>query len=225
MRRALGSPAPARPIARRGYSAAGTGAARGYTPAVLKLLSATRPEWAPRVAATPSELLIDHAHCEKKAAGAALRLLFRYPHHELLQAPLSALAREELGHFEQVLAQLARLGIAFTPQRPSPYAGRLHSRVRAAEPARLTDTLLCCAVIEARSSERLALLADAFDDPGLARFYRRLAKAEQRHHRLYVELAAHFEEAAELSRLLEAWPAYEAEALAAAPRICRLHGA
>ncbi len=192
---------------------------------MLKLLSATSPEWAPRACAAPAALLIDHAHCEKKAAGAALRLLFRYPHHAALQAPLSALAREELGHFEQVLAQLSRLGIAFTPQRPSPYAGKLHARVRPEEPARLVDTLLCCAVIEARSSERLVLLADAFEDCELARFYRRLAKAEQRHHRLYVELAAHFEDAAELSRRLDAWLAYEAEALAATPRVARLHGA
>lgn len=192
---------------------------------MLKLVSATSPEWAPRVAAAPGELLVDHAHCEKKAAGAALRLLFRYPHHAALQAPLSALAREELGHFEQVLAQMDRLGIAFTPQRPSPYAGRLHKRVRAEEPARLVDTLLCCAVIEARSSERLALLAGAFEEPGLARFYQRLAKAEQRHHRLYVELAAHFEDADELSRRRDAWLVYEAEALADAPCVTRLHGA
>ena len=36
----------------------------------------------------------------------AVRLLFRYPDHAFLLAPLSELAREELAHFEAVLRLL-----------------------------------------------------------------------------------------------------------------------
>ena len=64
---------------------------------MLNLAQPTDPGWVQRALADLNEVLIDHAHCEKKAAGAAINLLFRYPQHPFLQSPLSALAREELG--------------------------------------------------------------------------------------------------------------------------------
>ena len=62
--------------------------------------------WLEQANARPDLVLIDHAHCERKAAGVALQLMFRYPSDEPLATALSALAREELEHFEQVLALL-----------------------------------------------------------------------------------------------------------------------
>jgi tRNA-(ms[2]io[6]A)-hydroxylase len=54
-------------------------------------------------------VLIDHAHCERKAAGVALQLMFRYPSRCRPGAgALSPLAREELEHFELVLQVLER---------------------------------------------------------------------------------------------------------------------
>ena len=128
---------------------------------MLNLVTPTDSAWIARALGALPELLLDHAHCEKKAAGTAIQLIFRYPQHGFLLAPLAALAREELGHFEQVLALMESRGLAFGRQRPSPYAGRLRQTVRAGEPERLIDTLLCCALIEARSCERMSLLADA----------------------------------------------------------------
>ena len=119
---------------------------------MLRLAAATDPAWGAFAAAHLDEVLVDHAHCEKKAAGAAVTLLFRYPQHAALQAPLAAVAREELGHFEAVLGALARRGVAFVRQRPAPYAGRLHAAVRREEPERLLDLLLSCAAIEATST-------------------------------------------------------------------------
>ena len=124
------------------------------------IASKTDPSWAQRALANLDELLVDHAHLERKAAGTAVRLLFQYPDRASLQAPLAALAREELAHFEEVLAQLARRGVAFGRQHPSPYPGRVRAIARAREPERLVDTLLFCALIEARSCERLGLLAE-----------------------------------------------------------------
>ena len=192
--------------------------------AMLRLAVATDPAWGRFAAARLDEVLLDHAHCEKKAAGAALTLLFRYPQHGALQAPLAALAREELSHFEAVLAELGRRGLAFGRQRPAPYAGRLHAIVRREEPGRLLDLLLCCAAIEARSCERLALLREAVEEPALRSLYAGLLAAEARHHRLYVELAeAVFERSAVRARLDEVL-AHEARVLAEAPAaLPRLH--
>lgn len=66
------------------------------------LLCETPNSWLTAALANQATLLIDHAHCEKKAAASALSLIYRYPHHVPLLQKMSRLAREELRHFEKV---------------------------------------------------------------------------------------------------------------------------
>jgi tRNA-(ms[2]io[6]A)-hydroxylase len=190
---------------------------------MLSLRSSTPRAWAERVLAAQDELLVDHAHCEKKAAGNAINLIFRYPHHAFLAEPLSRLAREELVHFEQVLARLAARGLGFRPLRPSPYLGRLRQAVRTAEPARLLDTLLCSALIEARSCERFQRLAEVADDASLRDFYAGLLAAEARHHGVYLALCDQLAPAARVRERLAELAAHEAQVLAETPPLVRLH--
>jgi tRNA-(ms[2]io[6]A)-hydroxylase len=190
---------------------------------MLNLASSTEPAWTARAMGSLEEILIDHAHCEKKAAGMAVRLLFSYPHHDFLQEPLSRLAREELAHFEEVLSALHARGLRLRPQRSAPYAGRLRERVRRSEPERLVDLLLCCALIEARSCERFGLLARAVEEPGLARFYAGLLEAEARHHRVYLDLASELTPRERVRARLEELAGHEARVLSEAPEIARLH--
>jgi len=204
--------------------ALGSGGVAGYTPAVvLSLATATGPKWAHRVLRDLNELLVDHAHCEKKAAGMAVNLIFRYAQHGFLMEPLSRLAREELVHFEQVLSLLQERGEAFRPLRPSPYAGRLRRACRAHEPARLLDTLLCCALIEARSCERFALLADHAEDEALSAFYRGLLASEARHHGIYLELARQLDSGDEVEARLRELAEHESQVLAETPPLSRMH--
>jgi len=193
---------------------------------MLRLAAPTDPAWTRHALAHLDELLLDHAHLEKKAAGTAVTLLFRYPERRALQEPLARLAREELAHFEAVLGHLDRRGVCFRPQRPGPYAGRLHAAVRADEPARLLDTLLVAALIEARSCERLGLLAAALPgvDDALAGLYRGLLAAEARHHGEYLALAQALFPDARVRERLAALAAHEAAALAAGAPAPRLHG-
>ena len=183
----------------------------------------TPPAWTERALAELDELLIDHAHCEKKAAGTALNLIFRYPRHAVLLDPLSKLAREELVHFEQVLALLRERGIAFVPQKPARYAGELRAAMRAPEPCRLVDALLCSALIEARSCERFALLAAAVPDTELRDFYAGLHAAESRHQRVYLELAGAFAAPDALRARHRELAAHEAAILARTPLAARMH--
>jgi tRNA-(ms[2]io[6]A)-hydroxylase len=193
---------------------------------MLHLASASDPGWIERALGDLDAVLLDHAHLERKAAGAAVALLFRYPERRSLQEPLARLAREELVHFEQVLLHLARRGVAFRRQRAAPYAGRLQASLRTHEPERLLDHLLVAGLIEARSCERFGLLGRALagvDDP-LAAFYQGLGAAEARHHGEYVDLARGlFPEAAVRVRLGEL-ARREAEALGAGSPAPRLHG-
>ncbi|MEM7413836.1 MAG: tRNA-(ms[2]io[6]A)-hydroxylase [Myxococcota bacterium] len=190
---------------------------------MLKLAAATAPAWTDRVLADLDTLLIDHAHCEKKAAGMAINLIFQYPHHAFLHAPLSRLAREELVHFEQVLEILAARGHAFGAQKPAPYAGCLRKEVRTHEPARLLDLLLICALIEARSCERFECLANSEVGEPLRSFYAGLLASEARHHGIYVRLARELAPAEEVEARLRPLALREAEILADAPDWIRMH--
>ena len=133
-------------------------------------------------------LLIDHAHCEKKAASTAMTLMFRYVDRADLLNKMSRLAREELIHFEQCLAIMESRGIEYQHLSPARYAGGLRKLVRTSEPGRLIDVLIIGAFIEARSCERFAALAPHLDDE-MAKFYRSLLKSEGRHYQDYLSLA------------------------------------
>ena len=156
---------------------------------MLHLATTTSTQWLPRALAQLDEVLLDHAHCEKKAAGAAIKLLFAYPHHRFLQEPLAEVAREELAHFQQILSVLDARGIRYRTIRPSPYGMALHALVRRDEPDRLLDLLLISALIEARSCERFEILAEGVKDPVLASLYQGLRASEARHHGRFVALA------------------------------------
>lgn len=194
---------------------------------MLHLAATTDRSWAERACEHLPELLLDHAHCEKKAASTALSLIFRYPERPSLAVPLSRLAREELAHFEEVVAVMRARGLEFRRQTPSPYAAQLMSAVRKHEPAKLIDTLLCCALIEARSCERMKLLAETLPDPELEKLYRGLLASEARHFHSYVELARELGIVGdeELQRRLAELAVHEAEVLRGEAAELRMHSA
>lgn len=159
---------------------------------VLDFLSCPTPDaWLQNALAAPELLLIDHANCEKKAAGTALTLLYRYVDKPELLQRMSRLAREELRHFEQVLSIMTARGIKYVQTSPARYAGSLHKHVRTFEPAKLIDTLIIGAFIEARSCERFARLAPLLDTE-LQKFYLGLLASESRHFQHYLQLAERY---------------------------------
>jgi len=162
----------------------------GSAPERVKWLAApSAAAWLEQALAHPDTVLIDHAHCERKAAGAALQLMFRYPSDGDLAAVLSPLAREELEHFELVQRLMIRRQIPLRPLAAPPYGAGLARLVRRQEPQRLLDSLLVAGLIEARSHERMGLLACHSPDPELAGLYGDLLASEARHFGLYWVLA------------------------------------
>jgi tRNA-(ms[2]io[6]A)-hydroxylase len=166
---------------------------------MLSLHAPTTARWLAQVTEHLDELLIDHAHCEKKAAGVAMNLLFAYVENEELCRAMTDIVQEELSHFHLVRAILNRRGIPLRKLRPSAYGERLHGLIRKQEPDKAVDRLLVAALIEARSCERFALLRDhlAEVDAELSEFFGGLFESEARHHSTYVQLARSFASSAE----------------------------
>ncbi|SDX12331.1 tRNA-(ms[2]io[6]A)-hydroxylase [Marinobacter mobilis] len=157
--------------------------------AIHEFLPCRTPQrWIENALANQDLMLIDHAHCEKKAASTALSLMYRYVDNTSLLNKMSRLAREELRHFEQVLAIMKKRGVTYDHLTPSRYAAGLRKEVRAEDPGKLVDVLIVGAIIEARSCERFAALAPHLDDR-LAEFYNSLLKSEARHYQDYLALA------------------------------------
>ena len=168
------------------------------------LASATNEAWIRQAIASPIQLLIDHAHCERKAAGFAVQMMFRYLCEPGLAEALSPLAREELEHFELVLGVLKARGHYLEPLAAPPYGSVLSKHIRAEEPGRMLDSFLVAGLIEARSHERMTLLALYSPDVGIADLYQKLLVSEARHFALYWRLAEErFEKNEIIDRLKE----------------------
>ena len=176
----------------------------GTNPRIKWLLTASSLAWLNQAIANPIEVLIDHANCERKAAGVAVQLMFRYICDPGLAEVLSPLAREELEHFERVIVILRSRGRYLEPLAAPPYAALLAKNVRKEEPKRMLDSFLVSGLIEARSHERMALLALHSPDCELRNLYKDLLKSEARHSCIYWNLAKdRFEKEIILKRLKE----------------------
>lgn len=179
--------------------------------------------WADRVTRRLEDLLVDHAHLERKAATTAIHLekyreLFPKVHD------LNRIAIEELQHFELVLGLLEQRGWPFgQPQRSEWITGMMRG-VRQGRRESAIDHLVVCALIEGRSCEKFQILAAhlADSEPELARFYQSLVESEGNHYATYLLMAReidHGEADARLDWFLDR----DAELMAHRHDLCILH--
>jgi tRNA-(ms[2]io[6]A)-hydroxylase len=190
---------------------------------MLSLHAPTPDRWFDQVAERLDDLLIDHAHCEKKAAGVAMSLLFTYPDDVVLCRAMADIVKEELDHFGLVLDLLDRRGVRLRRQHPARYAGRLSALISKVEPKRAVDRLLVAALIEARSCERFGILRDRLGDSELAAFFGNLFESEARHHSTYVRLAKAVAPGEDVQSRLNELAVAEAQIMAEGDAAPRMH--
>jgi len=159
---------------------------------MLNLQCDTPQRWLAQVDEHLDEILIDHAHCERKAASTAMNLMFAYIEREQLARDLTPIVNEELEHYRMVLDILKSRNIRFRRLRPGSYGKQMHELIRKLEPGRAVDRLLIAGVIEARSCERFVKLREHLPDRELAEFFGSLFESEARHYSTYVRLAKLF---------------------------------
>jgi tRNA-(ms[2]io[6]A)-hydroxylase len=186
-------------------------------------LTDTDPRWVEVALTDLDAVYSDHLHCERKAALSALSLIRAYPGHAEVVAQLSRLAHEETSHVVQVGQLLSRTGTALRHDFGDDYAHALRRYIRKGEPARLLDRLLVFGLIEARSAQRLGLLAAALTVAQGAPLYRALATAEVRHRDMFLRLTTVVVPAAEAAARTRELAAVEAEIVAALPLLPRIH--
>ena len=165
---------------------------------MLHLVGNTSSAWLDNAVAHLGAVLVDHAHCEHKAAVTALSLVSKYPDDPRLVTSMGELARDEAGHFARVAKLCIGRGLELGhPEKDHYVVGLLKATTTANVLDARVDRLLACALIEGRSCERLQLLARAlpnhrdaaFVDDDICALYDDLWREEATHHLLFIELA------------------------------------
>lgn len=189
----------------------------------IQLRAATSDAWAKCVAADFDRFLLDHASAERKASAMAVSFVVQYPNRYPLHEPMILLAREELRHYQQVMAMIHKRELLWERDEKDPYVGALVGKLSTDSDMRLLDRLLMGGVIEARGVERFGIVGQTLEDPGLAMFYQRLSASEARHADLFVRLAGQFFEQELIDQRLDTWLNWEADAMKAVPIRPALH--
>lgn len=190
---------------------------------MIQLREPTSQTWLPLALERFDEVLVDHAHCEKKAAANALSLLQAYPEVPGLPAQMARLAREESAHLAKVLQIMQTRGLVLGKDLGDPYAQALQKTMRNPSKERRLDRFLVAGIIESRSHERLALLAEGLEDAKLKRFYGELAKSEDGHQKLFLRLAYAIEPEALVNERLDYFLNAEAELIRTLPVRAAIH--
>ncbi len=159
---------------------------------MLCLKVTSQPQWINEAKNNLKQVLIDHAHSEKKAAMNAITLLNRYPERNNMVEKMLALAQEELVHFSSVMYYIKKFRFTLVRDDGDLYAQKLHGLIRKLEPFRLLDSLLVAALIEARSCERFSILSKAVEDNELKLFYKSLLASEAGHYLTFYDMACEY---------------------------------
>ncbi|REL28906.1 tRNA-(ms[2]io[6]A)-hydroxylase [Thalassotalea euphylliae] len=160
-------------------------------------------EWTDAVMADFDAFLQDHAAAEKKASGMAMSMLSHYPDRLKLVKAMTDLALEELIHFKQVLKLLIARNVQLADDKKDTYIKEIRALFRRGRDEFLMDRLLVAGVIEARGHERFALVAEALPAGKDKDFYVAIAKSEEKHKNLFVELAYEYFDKTDVDTRLE----------------------
>jgi tRNA-(ms[2]io[6]A)-hydroxylase len=180
---------------------------------MLGLKLPTDPRWVNIAEKNIDEILIDHAHCELKAASTANSLIMSFPEYSDLVTEMVALVKEEMSHFKMVHERLLKRGIKLGYDRKDLYVNNLLKFFPkgGSRTTQLVHRLLYAALIEARSCERFRLLSENIQDKDLAKFYRDLMASEANHYTLFLNFARTFGERKEVDKKWNDLLEYEAE--------------
>lgn len=182
---------------------------------MLRLKLPTDPRWVNIAEKNIEEILTDHAFCEQKSASTAISLLITYPELSELVTKMSALAIEEMEHFQMVHNIMLKRGYTLGRERKDEYVARISTFFPKTNDRdeRLIHRLLIAALIEARSCERFKVLSENINDEELARFYGNLMKSEAMHYTMFLSMAREYGNVAEVDKKWQDLLTFEGEVM------------
>ncbi len=180
----------------------------------LDIAVPSKPEWIEAVMNDFPAFLQDHADCERKASAMAMSFVAKYPDRVEIIPELIATAVEELEHFQQVYELMASRNIQLTHSiGEDKYVKSLIKQCHSGRTERFLDRLLIASVLETRGAERFKLVAEAQEDPQMARFYKTLWVSEAKHGHIFVKMALNYFEEEQVYSRLRWWIDREAMAI------------
>ncbi|WP_199140794.1 tRNA-(ms[2]io[6]A)-hydroxylase [Pedobacter sp. ASV12] len=190
----------------------------------LKLL--TDPRWANIAESNLEEILTDHAWCEQKAATNAITLIANNSEHQELVDALTAIAIEEMQHFQQVVEIIKQRGYTLGRERKDDYVGKLlkFSKKDGSRNMAFIDRLLFAAMIEARSCERFRVLSQNIKDEELAKFYHDLMVSEAGHYTTFLNFARQYSTDVDVDKRWKEWLVFEGELIQSFGNKEAIHG-
>ncbi len=193
---------------------------------MLGLKLPTDPRWVNIVEKNIDEILTDHAYCEQKAASTAISLIVTFPEYPELVQEMTALSREEMGHFKMVHDHILARGSTLGRYRKDDYVIALMKFFPKGgdRKTQLIHRLLYAALIEARSCERFRLLSEELQDKDLAEFYRKLMISEAGHYTMFLKFARKYGDRKEVDQKWEKLLEYEAEIMKDLGKKETIHG-
>ena len=193
---------------------------------MLGLKLPTDPRWVNIVEKNIEEILTDHAYCEQKAASTAISIIIGFPERSELVKEMTALVREEMGHFNMVHEKIIERGWKLGRERKDEYVIELMKFFPkgGSKTTHLVHKLLYAALIEARSCERFRLLSENIADKELSDFYRNLMVSEANHYTMFLSFARKYGDRQEVDKKWQQLLAYEAEIMAKLGKKETMHG-
>jgi len=189
----------------------------------IKLAYQTPDAWTRAVLDDLDAFLLDHAAAEKKASGMAVSMLSHYPDRVELVAAMAELAVEELVHYREVVKFIHARGNITAKDAKDLYVVEFRKAMRKDSERYFLDRLLIGGIIEARGAERFALVAEALEPGKLKSFYQSIARSEQRHQDLMVDLALLYFTSETVNDRLAQLITIEAAIICAQPHRAALH--
>lgn len=180
---------------------------------MLGLKLPTDPRWVNIVEKNIDDILTDHAFCEQKAASTAISLIVGFPEYTELVNEMTALVREEMGHFKMVHDLIIARGQTLGRDRKDDYVIALLSFFPkgGSRTTQLVHRLLIAALIEARSCERFRLLSEDLEDADLREFYKKLMISEAGHYTMFLKFARQYGDRKEVDEKWESLLVFEAQ--------------
>ena len=193
---------------------------------MLGLKLPTDPRWVNIVEKNIDDILTDHAFCEQKAASTAISLIVGFPEYTELVSEMTALVREEMGHFKMVHDLIIARGQTLGRDRKDSYVIALLSFFPkgGSRTTQLVHRLLIAALIEARSCERFRLLSEELEDTKLRGFYKKLMISEAGHYTTFLGFAKKYSEKVNVDKRWKEWLEFEGELIANYGKTETIHG-